>query len=147
MMPVMRWSPAAIWAATSPATTIWRACCLELLAWLDVDHHLLAQARGLEQRAGGVHIFAGIVGRLAAARRMTWQSSLPRVSKMAAWPILVMPMKAWVARGQDGVGGDLHAAVGAVLEAHRALETAGQLAVALALGGARRQWRPSSPVR
>src|SRR5258708_22199846 len=26
---------------------------------------------------------------------MTWQSPLPRVSKMADWPILVMPMKAW----------------------------------------------------
>ena len=34
MMPVMRASPAAICAATSCATVIWRWCCLLLLAWL-----------------------------------------------------------------------------------------------------------------
>ncbi|MPM66887.1 hypothetical protein SDC9_113799 [bioreactor metagenome] len=39
-------------------------------------------------------------------------------------------------RGLDGVGGHLHAAVRAVLEAHGARQAAGKLAVALALGGA-----------
>ena len=46
-------------------------------------------------------------------------------------------------RGLDGVGGDLDSAIGAVLETHRAGEAAGQLAVALALGGARADGAPA----
>jgi hypothetical protein len=86
------------------ATSIWRRCCLLLLACETVDHHLLAQAGGAQQRAGGLDMLGAVVGRLPP-RRMTWQSALPRVSKMAAWPILVMPMKACGARRRlDGVG-------------------------------------------
>jgi hypothetical protein len=56
-------------------------------------------------------------------------------------------MKAWRRlRGLDGVAGHLHAAVGAVLEAHRAGQAAGQLAVALALGGARADGAPAHQV-
>jgi hypothetical protein len=48
--------------------------------------------------------------------------------------------------GQDGVGGDLHAAVGAVLEADRAAQAGSELAMALALGRARADRAPGDQV-
>ena len=48
--------------------------------------------------------------------------------------------------GQNGIAGHLHATVGAVLEAHRAAQTAGQLAMALALRGARTNRAPADQV-
>ena len=120
--PAMRASPPAICAATSCA---------------DVDLPLVLLARCWRARSRSSPARAGPRARSVAAgrgdvaprrssgvlppRRMTWQSSLPRVSKIAATPILVMPMKACGAlRREDGVGRDLDAAVGAVLEADRA---------------------------
>jgi len=44
---------------------------------------------------------------------------------------------------EDGVDGDLHIAAGAVLEANRATEAADQLAMKLALGGARADGSPT----
>src|SRR5919106_360628 len=51
-----------------------------------------------------------------------------------------------LARGEQRVDGDLHVAVGAVLEAHRRREPGGELAVYLALGGARADRPPGDQV-
>jgi hypothetical protein len=51
------------------------------------------------------------------------------------------------ARGDDRVGRDLHAAVGAVLEADRAAQARCELTMALALGGARADGAPRDQVR
>ncbi|MCY1549195.1 hypothetical protein D9M68_853530 [compost metagenome] len=52
----------------------------------------------------------------------------------------------WRLRGLDGVARHLDAAVGAVLEAHRAREAAGQLAMALAFGRARANRAPAHQI-
>ena len=49
-------------------------------------------------------------------------------------------------RGQDGVDGDADVAVGAVLEAHRSRQAAGQFAVHLAFRGARTDGTPGDQV-
>ena len=78
---------------------------------------------------------------------MTWQSSLPAVVAIAERPSLVTARK-WC--GCDGrlhrVDRDLHVAVGAVLEADRARQAGGELAMDLAFGGARADRAPGDEV-
>ena len=63
---------------------------------------------------------------------------------MADWPCLVWPRKVCgVGRGEDGVDGDLDVAGGGVLESDRAGDAGDELAMDLALGGARADGSPA----
>ena len=102
-----------------------------------VDHHLLAQARGLQHRAGGVDVGRAVVRALRAAAQDD-MAVLVAAGLEDGGSAHLGHAHEGVRRagGQDGVGGDADAAVGAVLEADRAAQAGGELAVALALGGA-----------
>ena len=95
--PVMRASPPASCAATSCATSTWRRCDLLELA---CEKSIMTCSRwpaAAQHRATGVLAARRSWGPCLPPRRITCVSWLPRVSKMAAMPILVMPMKACLA--------------------------------------------------
>ena len=102
----------------------------------EVDHHLFAQAVLRQQLAGSIHVGGAVVGGLAAAQ-----------DDVAVGVAVGLEDGGHAHLGdahegvrglgcQNGVGCHFHAAVGAVLEAHGAGQATGQLAVALAFGGA-----------
>ncbi len=95
--PVMRRSPRAIWPATSSATSTWRRWSLLLLPCDTSIITCSTRPAARSARHAASTCSASKLGR-APPRRITWQSSLPRVSKIAAMPIFVMPMKACGAR-------------------------------------------------
>jgi hypothetical protein len=107
-----------------------------------VHHQRGGQLGGLQVLAGGGHAGGVVVGRLAAAQ--------DDVAVLVAvglhdghLAVLVHRQEVVAARRRlDGVGGDLDVAVGAVLEADRRRQARGQLAVHLALGGARADGAP-----
>jgi len=95
MMPVMRWSAGSNLLGYVRRHGDLACVLLAAVGVAHVDHHLLAQPCRCEQFAGGIDIFWRGNWSLCRRAKCTWQSWLPRVSKMAAWPILVIPMKAW----------------------------------------------------
>ena len=78
---------------------------------------------------------------------MMWQSGLPRVWRIAGAAGHVDPRERMGhGGGADGVDRHLDVAVGAVLEADRHREAGAELAVDLALGGARADRAPADRV-
>ena len=112
----------------------------------EVDHHLRAQARLVQHVAGGLHVGGAVVGRLAAAQDDVAVLVAARLEDRGLAHLGHAHEGVRRLCGQDGVAGHLHAAVGAVLEAHGAGQAAGELAVALALGGARADGAPAHQV-
>ena len=111
-----------------------------------IDHQRRRQTRGLEVLAGGGHAGGVVIGRLATAQDHV---AIPVALGLhdGDLAILVDREEVMPARGGlDGVGGDADIAVGAVLEADRGGQARGQLAVDLALGGARTDGAPGNQV-
>ena len=115
---------------------------LAAVAVRDVDHHLLAQARRAQHRAARRHAGVVVVRRLAAAQDDVAVVVAARLEDRGHAHLGHAHEGMRRARREDGVGGDLDAAVGAVLEADRAAQARGELAMALALGGARADRAP-----
>src|SRR5690606_35024640 len=91
MTPMMRDSPWASWRATSCATSTWRSWALFELA---CEQSIMTCSRwpaAFRAAQQACTLSASKLGPCLPPRRMTCVSSLPRVSKMAAMPILVMP--------------------------------------------------------
>ena len=100
------------------------------------------------QRVGDAR---GVVVRSVACRRAasTWQSGLPRVSKIAALPVVgrCRGTRGGAAPPRHRVDRDLHVAVGRVLEADRHRQAAASCAVHLALRRPRADRAPADGVR
>ena len=112
----------------------------------EVDHHLLAQARRAQHGAGRLDIGGRVVGLLAAAQDQVAVLVAAGLEDRRQ-PHLGHSHEGMLGlRRDDRVGRHLDAAVGAVLEADRAAQAAGELAVALALGGARADRAPADQV-
>ena len=144
----MRREPAAICSQIDAATSACFSMILEAVAVRAVHHHALAQPLGGQARADlgdvlGVVVRAGaraaaqdhVAGVVADGLEDRRHALLGDRRKPVRRP-----------RGQHGVDGDLRAAVGAVLEADRHRQPRRQLAVHLALRGARADRDPRGQV-
>ena len=111
-----------------------------------IDHHLLAQAGLAQRQAGRFHMRRVVVGRFAAAQD-DMAVGVAAGLEDRGHAHLGHAHERMRRRGRhQRVGGHLHAAVGAVLEADRAAQARRELAVALALGGARADRPPGDQV-
>ena len=112
----------------------------------DVYHHLLAQAGGAQQGAGGFYFSGAVVGQLAAAQDHVAVVVATGFENggLAHFGHAYEGMRRLC--GLNRVARHLHTAVGAVFEAHWARKPAGELAVALALGGARANGAPAHQI-
>ena len=119
MMPALAAAPPARRRRARPRG--WRRWSLLAVAVAGVDHQPRRQRRRRAARpASSARWPRRSWGRCAPPRRMTWQSGLPRVATIAGQALLGHAEEAVRMGGRpDGVDGDLHAAVGAVLEADR----------------------------
>ena len=144
--PVMRRSPPAICAGHVVRHRDLALVLLAAVAVRDVDHHLLAQAGGAQRLAARGHVGGVVVRRLAAAQDDVAVVVAARLEDRGHAHLGHAHEGVRRARREDGVGRDLDAAVGAVLEADRAAQARGELAVALALGGARADRAPGDQV-
>jgi hypothetical protein len=113
-----------------------------------IDHHLLAQPALAQHRAARFDVL-GVVVRtvLAAAQDHVRVVVAARLEDRGHAHLRHSHERMARARGDDRVGRDLHAAVGAVLEADRAAQARCELTMALALGGARADGAPRDQVR
>ncbi|ABA52352.1 hypothetical protein BURPS1710b_A0311 [Burkholderia pseudomallei 1710b] len=113
-----------------------------------VDHHLLALARRAQHRARLVDARAIVVrAPLAAAQDHVRGVVAARLENRGHPHLRHAHERVARARRDDRVGRDLHAAVGAVLEADRAAQPRRELPVALALGRARADRAPGDQIR
>ena len=111
-----------------------------------INHYLLAQARSFQQAAGGVDIRFGVVGLLAAAQNHV-AVVIATGLKNGGLPHLGHAHEGMrCLRRLNRIGGYFHATIGAILKAYGAAQAAGQLAVALALGGARPNGAPAHQI-
>ncbi len=123
---------------------------LELLAAVgvaEVDHHLLRQTGLVQPLHHFVHVGGAVVRLTAAAQDDVTVRVAPGRDDGG---VAVLGHREEVVRragSADGIDGHLDGAVGAVLEAHRAGETGGQLAVHLGFGGAGPDGAPAHQIR
>ncbi len=123
---------------------------LELLAAVgmaEIDHHLLRQPRLLQP----LHHLADVGGAVVRLAATAQNDVAIRVTGGRHYGgVTVLGHRQEVVRrtgGANGVDSHLDGAVGAVLEAHRAGESGGQLAVHLGFGGARPDGAPAHQIR
>jgi hypothetical protein len=111
-----------------------------------VHHHALGQAGLAQGGAGGLHIGGTVVGLAPAAQDHVAGVVAAGLEHRRLAHLGHAHEGVRRARRDDRIGRHLHAAIGAVLEADRARQAAGELAVRLALGGARADRAPGHQV-
>ena len=147
MTPTIAWLPRATWAPICAATAGWRSWSLPLLS-CDASMTRRSARLGLrELRERGLHAGLRVVGLARAAA----QDDVPvrvagRVQDRRRAAVVDAGEGVRGGGGAHGVDGDLHVAVGAVLEADRHRQARAELAVDLALGRARADRRPRDRV-
>ena len=119
---------------------------LAAVAVRNVDHQALAQTCGAQRVAARGHMRGVVVGRLASAQDDVAVVVAARFEDGGHAHLRHPHEGMRRACGKDGVGRNLDAAVGAVLEAHRAAQARGELTVTLALGRARADGAPGDQV-
>ena len=111
-----------------------------------VNHQLLAQARGFELLASGLHIGGAVVGLFAPAQNHMAVVVATGFKNRGLAHFGHAHKGVCRSRRHNRIHRHFGAPIGTVFKAHRATQAAGQLAVALALGGARTNRAPAHQV-
>ena len=148
MTPIMLRSPAAIWAATSRQTTGWRSVVLVAVGVAAVDHDARREAGFLHLGSSIGDACSGVIDHFAAAAQDDVAFAVAGGDEDGGLAVLgVAEESVRVRCGEDGVDGDLDVAGGGVLESDGAGDAGDELAVDLALGGARADGAPTDEIR